>query len=271
MPAAQSGSAGIARGHEVERGAEVVHLAAPVVERARARADAAEVEAQHGAADARQRLRRLVHRLRVHRAAVLRMRMREDDRGAQPPAAARRGRRAMRLERPAGSSSSASSARQPARDLAQRRGHRSRGLATNSRDERRRTRRGRVTMPRWPVRSSVDALGAGESASGTAASLPTGTTRSRSRLAGDDERRRGDARAVRARCRCVDAAARARPCAPATTGAPQRRVPQLPRSETPAAPPASGSAAAVPALQPQRRLGDETAARTASGHRAYSS
>ena len=57
--------------HEVERRAEVVHLAAALVERAGARADAAEVEAQHRAADPRQRLRRLIHRLRVHRAAVL--------------------------------------------------------------------------------------------------------------------------------------------------------------------------------------------------------
>ena len=60
-------------------GAEVVLLAAPVVERAGAAADAAEVEAQHRAADARQRLGGLIHHLGVHRAAVLRMRMREHD------------------------------------------------------------------------------------------------------------------------------------------------------------------------------------------------
>ena len=41
------------RGHEVERRAEVGHLARAVVERRRRSADAAEVEAQHGAADAR--------------------------------------------------------------------------------------------------------------------------------------------------------------------------------------------------------------------------
>ena len=54
-----------------------------VVEAPGARADAAEVEAQHGAADPRQRLRRLIDHLGVHRAAELRMRMREDDRRAE--------------------------------------------------------------------------------------------------------------------------------------------------------------------------------------------
>jgi len=65
--------------HEVERGAEVVHLASPVVEAARARADTAEVEAQNGAAHAAEGFRRLEDGLRVHRAAVLRMRVANDD------------------------------------------------------------------------------------------------------------------------------------------------------------------------------------------------
>ena len=92
MPAGPERRAGIARGHEVERRAEVVHLAGAFVEGARARADAAEVEAQHRAADARQRLRRLIHHLGVHRPAVLRMRMRRGRRrrGCRRRARARR-------------------------------------------------------------------------------------------------------------------------------------------------------------------------------------
>ena len=66
--------------HEVERRPEVVHLAGAVGERAGASSRAAEVEAQHGAADAGERLRGLIDDLRVHRAAVLGVRMREDDR-----------------------------------------------------------------------------------------------------------------------------------------------------------------------------------------------
>ena len=65
--------------HEIERGAKVVHLAKTVAEAAGAGAGAAEVEAQHRAADAAERLRGLIDDLGVHRAAVLRMRMREDD------------------------------------------------------------------------------------------------------------------------------------------------------------------------------------------------
>ena len=75
-------NARIARRHVVERRREVRLLAVALIERAVAPADAAEVEAQHGAAEARQPLGALEHRLRVHRAAELRMRVGEDDRGA---------------------------------------------------------------------------------------------------------------------------------------------------------------------------------------------
>ena len=71
----------ILRGHEIDGGAVVVDLAAPFVPRAGAAADAAEVEAQHGAADAGQRLGRLKHDLGVHRAALRRQRMSEHDGG----------------------------------------------------------------------------------------------------------------------------------------------------------------------------------------------
>src|SRR4029453_2620734 len=61
--------------HEVERGAVVVHLAGPAIVRPGAAADAAEVEPQHRDADPRERLRRLIHDLRMHRPAVERVRM----------------------------------------------------------------------------------------------------------------------------------------------------------------------------------------------------
>ena len=69
----------IARVHEVERRAEVFDFADALVERAGAQADAAEIESQHRAADARQAFRALEDGFRVHRAALLRMRVREDD------------------------------------------------------------------------------------------------------------------------------------------------------------------------------------------------
>src|SRR6266850_6491605 len=50
--------------HEIQRRAKVVHLARSVAETARARAGAAEVEPKHGAADAAERLGRLIHDLR---------------------------------------------------------------------------------------------------------------------------------------------------------------------------------------------------------------
>ena len=49
--------------------------------------DAPEVESQYGAAGAHQTLRPLIHRLRVHRPAVGRQRVREDDNGARRAAA----------------------------------------------------------------------------------------------------------------------------------------------------------------------------------------
>ena len=57
MPAGPQRHVWIARAHEVERGTEIVPLARPFVERARAPAGAAEVEPQHRTADAAQRLR----------------------------------------------------------------------------------------------------------------------------------------------------------------------------------------------------------------------
>src|SRR5262249_18885408 len=72
----------IARPHERHGGATVVELSAPFVPRALARPDSAEIESQHGAADPDERLCRLVHDLGVHRAAVLGIRMREHDGGA---------------------------------------------------------------------------------------------------------------------------------------------------------------------------------------------
>src|SRR5262249_16129366 len=69
----------IARRHEVERGPEIRLLADAVVERSGAAADAAEIESQHGAADSREALRALEHGLGVHRAALLRMRVRKHD------------------------------------------------------------------------------------------------------------------------------------------------------------------------------------------------
>ena len=76
--------AGILLLHVVERGAEVVRLARAVGKRATACACAAKVDAQHGAADPAERLRGLIHDLRVHRAAVLGVRVCEDHRRAQP-------------------------------------------------------------------------------------------------------------------------------------------------------------------------------------------
>ena len=90
-------------------GAEIVLLARTVVERAGAPSDAAEVEAQHGAADPAQRLRRLIHDLRVHRAAVLRMRERHGGAKHAAVGRVRAGRRRSRRELGDGSSSSASS------------------------------------------------------------------------------------------------------------------------------------------------------------------
>ena len=79
-PAAQSGTPGNLRRHEVEAGAEVGQLALAPGELAVAHADAAEIESQHRASQPAERLGRLEHDLRVHRPAVLRVRVRQDDR-----------------------------------------------------------------------------------------------------------------------------------------------------------------------------------------------
>src|SRR5207247_11326006 len=65
--------------HEIEAGAKIVHLAGPVAEGAGTFSRAPKIEAKHGAADLRQRLGCVIHDLRMHRAAVLRVRMTEDD------------------------------------------------------------------------------------------------------------------------------------------------------------------------------------------------
>ena len=98
--------------HEVERRAEIVLLADAPRQTALAPADAPEVEPQHRAADASQRFRRLIHGLRVHRAAVLRVRMAEDD-GRRGPWRAAVSDATLIVDPPVarGSSSSASSGR----------------------------------------------------------------------------------------------------------------------------------------------------------------
>ena len=77
MPAAQIGRSGKRSLTNVDRGLEVFLLAGARVERAGAAADAPEVEAQRGHADARHRLGRLIQRLGVHGPAMQRMRVAE--------------------------------------------------------------------------------------------------------------------------------------------------------------------------------------------------
>src|SRR5204863_7100376 len=73
----------IAIAHEIKRGAKVVHLPRSVGEPAGARTGAAKIEAQYRAADAAERLGRLIDDLRVHRAAVSGVRVAEHDRRSQ--------------------------------------------------------------------------------------------------------------------------------------------------------------------------------------------
>ena len=77
-----------ARARVRERRERVVGLADAVVERARRTADAAEIEAHRGVAQRDERLGERLHDLVVERAALLRMRMRDerDARAASPPA-----------------------------------------------------------------------------------------------------------------------------------------------------------------------------------------
>src|SRR6185503_16923156 len=70
----------MARTQERERRARVLELAARLVVLARARADAAEVEAQHDRAELVQHRGNAVHDFVVHRAAVERMRMEHEPR-----------------------------------------------------------------------------------------------------------------------------------------------------------------------------------------------
>ena len=73
----------ILSGQVIHRGAEVVHLASPLVPGAGAAAYAAEVEAEDNAADARQPLGSLEDALGVHRPAFNGKRVREHDGSAR--------------------------------------------------------------------------------------------------------------------------------------------------------------------------------------------
>ena len=70
------------RSHVVESRREIFLLPFPLVEGALAVANAAEVEPEHRAPNAREALRAPIHHLGVHRPAELRMRVREHDRGS---------------------------------------------------------------------------------------------------------------------------------------------------------------------------------------------
>ena len=109
--------AGIPRGHVVERRREVVQLARAVVDVPALCPTPRKLNRSTAQPIARERLRRLKHRLRVHRAAVHRMRMREDDRGARRRAGGDRGCRAALPGGPTGLGSRGSDGcvmRQPA-------------------------------------------------------------------------------------------------------------------------------------------------------------
>src|SRR5262249_16853132 len=156
---------------------------------------AAKVEPQHRAADAAERLCRLIDDLRVHRAAVLRVRVREHDGGAK-------------ARRMAGAHDSVGADRARRRRLVEQRFEAPRGARglTQRHDATRRAgadprvgpgrkpgsaptsfvnartmaanSRGRVIEPRWPVSGSVTRRACGISRS-YSAELSTCTTRSR--------------------------------------------------------------------------------------------
>ena len=243
-----------ARAMKSSAGAKVVHLAAAVVERPGAAADAAEVEAQHGAADARQRLRRLIHRLGVHRAAVLRVRMREHDGRARRRRRARRAglerrRRAAGGSRRAGLEPhgrsrhlhAAGRARRGASDeLARPAPANSSGLRDRAEVagalERRRVAR-RQSARRY---SRVPSTGTTRSSSGSPVTTSVGTrTRAQSS----------------AQIGVAMQRAPAAPCAPATSGARDDVASCRTREPPPRAGPAI--AAAISGRSRQRRLGEE--------------
>ena len=145
----------ILRRHVVESGAIIVLFAGTVAERSLAGAGAAEVDAQHRAADPAQRLRRLIDDLGVHRAALRGQRVREHDRRAQAAGVSLAdaavvadgpGRRRLFEQRfePAGRSG----------ELTRRHGD---GLRVNARRRASANASGRVIDPRCPVRSSTAA------------------------------------------------------------------------------------------------------------------
>ena len=238
--------------HEVERRAEVVHLAGAVGEAPCARAHAAEIEAQHGAADAREAPSPPDTRpwcASCRRTA-------DADARARPP---RAGRRPGRVEQAVGvdasvdggSSSSASSGPRARRFHAV-------ASATVPRTSPRRTRArcprtiaGVVIAPRWPVRSSTARAGAGNQLRSSRDVPSDGHDPIKCALAGDDQRRRGDARAVGDD---VVRSSRARTCGHARQR--QRRArerAELPAREPPAAA-RRGKAAANLGAQPRTAI-----------------
>ena len=247
MPAAQSGASGIPLAHEVERGAEVVHLARPVVERARARAGAAEVEAQHGAADPARApsppgTRPSCASCRRTAGADARRRPRRAAPSARPGSTQTVGRR--RRASPAGSSSSASSRPAGPANLTQR-------------------CHGR---PRRRVRMNSSTMAAN-------ASRP----RDRAEMAGPLEHgalRAADQRGVLATCRRRARRDRARLAVTTSVGAATRaqsarRVVRA-RSAAPARPSASSDSGAVTSVRSCRRGEPPAVARVAETPRASS-
>ena len=160
------------------------------------------------------RLGCLIHRLRVHRAAVLRVRMREDD-GRADTVGASAGQAVGRRASRAGSSSSASS-RPAGPGISTRHGK----ATSRSRDRagheiaRRRKLVGRVIDPRCPVRSSCAATPRESTTDSRPSPRPARRDRA-SRSPVIDECRRRDARAIR-RCPAWRSGGRERPSAEST-------------------------------------------------------
>ena len=168
-----------------------------IAERARAGARAAKIEPQDGAANPRERFRRLIDDLRVHRAAVLGVRMREDDGRADRR---RRGRvvssPSALMPRPAAGSSSSAS-RRPAGPCSLTQRHPSCVVRCFRRSRERATANasGRVITPRWPVRSSTTPRAPEMRRAYVGRSLDR-HDEVESRFSRDDERRRRDPFAV---------------------------------------------------------------------------
>ena len=196
--------------------------------------------------------------------------MREDDRGAHAVGA--RAEQAVGADAALGDGSSSSASRRPAgpgisRSGISRPGRLTRPLTDSyaGRSTKSRTSAanasGRVIVPRWPVRSSTTAARAGNQPGVLAATVDRHDVIER-RLAGDDERRRGDAVAVGGEIDGGRSAARARP----SRGERDRRgsnVRECHARESPPSAPASGSAATISA-EAATATRRRTAARTAA-------